>query len=189
MMGNRRKKIEIENYKRRKPQKLLLNYSDENYKMVNATIENTFEEAMMKCYNDFTAITTPLLSCSQIDYLVSLYKTCLPEHYECSMIMLGYNKKVNMHKNKHLIESGYYDRIVFYQYLSQGQVRYNHLFTFWGMATTASAYANGLTRNDHNSFFGNSTSFNTFMRNTKEWRESMNEAIYIRVKNVYETDS
>ena len=51
------------------------------------------------------------------------------------------------------------------------------------MASTVSSYARGETRSEHNSFFGNCTSINTLLQNTKEWRNDMNEAIFLRLEN------
>ena len=183
MIVNRKRKAEIDTLRNKRNNKFLLNYNEETYKFVNNKIETAFENAMLACYTDFSEITQPLLSRDTINDLVALYKQYLPQHYECSMIMLGYNRKITLNKYHHLQQTGFYDRIVFYQYLTQGRVRYNHLFTFWGMVSTASAYARGQIQLEHNTFFGNSTSLNTLMRNTKSWRENMNSAIHSRLEN------
>ena len=81
----------------------------------------------------------------------------------------GYDSKVKLQKNWHPVDTVYYARIIFYQYLVQARVRCNHLFTFWGMVTTGSSYAVGVTRAHHNSFFGHSITFKTFMKKAQEF--------------------
>ena len=51
------------------------------------------------------------------------------------------------------------------------------------MVTTASAYSRGNQASLTNSFFGNSTSLGTFLRNTKDWRENMDQSIHLRLRN------
>ena len=97
--------------------------------------------------------------------------------------MLGFKGKENISKNEHLYDMSYYDRLIFYQYLAQSRIRFNHSFTYWGIINTASEYAIGNRKIKHNSFFGNTTTVQTFMRKTKSWRENMEEAIHIRLRN------
>ena len=54
------------------------------------------------------------------------------------------------------------------------------------MVTTAATYARGDSRyrSEHMSYFGISTTFGTFMKNTKLWREQMDEAIATRLQTL-----
>ena len=98
MVINRKRKTEIELLKNKKQNILSLNYSDECYKIVNNAIEKAFESAMILCYSNFSKITEPLLTRQKINELVAMYKSLLPQHYECSMRMLGFDKKISLKK-------------------------------------------------------------------------------------------
>ena len=101
--------------------------------------------------------------------------------------MLGIDKKEKRYKNNLLtICTHQYDHLIFYHYLSQSRIRFNHNFTFWAMVTTAATYARGDSRyrSEHMSYFGTSTTFGTFMKNTKLWREQMDEAIATRLQTL-----
>lgn len=92
--------------------------------------------------------------------------------------MMGYSQKLQLSRNKHLKDSGYYDQLIFYLYLSQEQVCFNQSLTSWGMVTAGTAYAKGDNSVDNKAFFGNSTTISTFMKKTHYWRETMTESIY-----------
>ena len=82
-------------------------------------IESTFSSAIKNCYNSFCPISEPIVKASAIDKLIDEYKMTLPSHYETMRSILGFDKKVNLVKNLHLVENGYYDCLIFYQFLSQ----------------------------------------------------------------------
>ena len=155
-----------------------INFDRVAYNHVNDIIEDTFYNAIEKCYKSFCKITQPLLSRHDIDKLVSLYKTYLTSHYNLQMEMMGYTQKLQLSRNKHLKDAGYYDRLVFYLYLSQERVRFNQSLTSWGMVTAGAAYAKGENSVDNKAFFGNSTTISTFMKKTCLWRETMTESIH-----------
>ena len=183
MVINQRNKIFIESLKKNQKLEISMDLSSSNFKLLNVHIDKCFEDAMLKCYTDFCEITQPLVSRDCILHLVAMYKQHLPVHYNCLMSMFGFDKRSKLKKNAHLVKGGFYDRLVFFQYLTQNRVSCNHSFTYWGMVTTASAYSRGNQASLTNSFFGNSTSLGTFLRNTKEWRENMDNSIHLRLRN------
>ena len=67
-------------------------------------------------FTEFTAISKPILSVNDINTLVSTYKTKLPSHYSMMKSTLGISEKESKTKNNHLVTSGYYDRLIFYQF-------------------------------------------------------------------------
>ena len=154
-----------------------------SYEYVNSVIEEKFYSAIEKCYKDFSKITQPILSRDEVNELVSLYKTHLKQHYDLQMDMFDFHKKMDMARNKHLKDLGYYDRLVFYHYLTQERIRFNQILISWGMVTAGSGYAYGDNNTPNQTFFGNSTTTATFMRRTKYWRETMDESIYLRLKH------
>ena len=183
MVHSRRLRAQVDSIKLKAHKPIRFNINKESFDYVNEIVEKKFGEAIFKCYSSFSKISTPLLSRDDINDLVDLYKTNLSYHYRYLMIMFGFDKKIELARNKHLKLSGYYDRIVFYQYLLQTRVRCNHLLTNWGIVNTAAAYARGSSSVGWNSFFGNSTAFTTLMRRTKDYREQMPSFIYQQLQN------
>ena len=90
----------------------------ESYNLLLYDLNTSFGLSIKKCYGDFVVIGGPIITRTETDVLVALYKTKMPYHYKTMYAMLGYNKKVGITKNTHLVETGYYDRQVFYSFLA-----------------------------------------------------------------------
>ena len=163
----------------------VINIDSDTYSRVNEQIEQVFELAMNKCYTDFSEISTPILSRKEISDLVTLYKTQLTNHYLANKQMLGFDKKECLKKNDHLTISGYYDRILFYHYLSSSRIKFNHNFSIWSLINTGSIYGHGegRRRSQTSSFFGLGCTMNTFMKKTKSLRENSNSNIHLRIRD------
>ena len=99
--------------------------------------------------------------------------------------MLGFDKKEALKKNHHLTASGYYDRILFYNYLSSSRIRFNHNFSVWATINTCSMYGRGEGRHrtQTSSFFGLGCTLNTLMKNTKSLRDNSNSNIHLRLRS------
>ena len=82
---------------------------------------NAFGSAIKKCYTDFVVIGQPIINRTKVDEMVCLYKHTMSRHYTIMFTMLGYNKKTGLTMNKHLCETGYYDRQVFYNFLAMSR--------------------------------------------------------------------
>ena len=93
MMMNRRNKLLYDNLNSKKDIPLKFDFKDERFKFVNDVVDQTFQRAIEKCYNDFSSVTEPLLTRTEVEYLVDTYKHHLTEHYNFMMIMLGFDKK------------------------------------------------------------------------------------------------
>ena len=93
------------------------------YNMLIDDCNETFGQAIRKCYNDFAVIGQPVISRVEVDKMVAKYKTALPFHYKAIHTMMGYHKKKGITKNKHLLSAGYYDRQVFYNLLTMSRQR------------------------------------------------------------------
>ena len=158
MMINRRNKSQYDCLISKKSFQLKFNFSHDSYKLVNDIVDSKFELVIKQCYHDFTTVAEPFLTHQEIQDLIDIFM----------MMMLGFDKKKVLSCHEHLNQSFYYDRPVFCQYLTQGHICSNQLFTHWEMVATASVYARGETNIDHNSYFGNSTCIATFMRKTKD---------------------
>ena len=90
-----RKKIQVDAMNNQKTPTLQLDYSDNKYEYVNSIIENRFEKSIYECYSDLSTVTEPILSLTNLIELVDLYKNKLPKHYECMIILFGFNKNQN----------------------------------------------------------------------------------------------
>ena len=102
------------------------NFNHNTYIKVHNDIESRFHDAIAECYCNFTEISCPILHRHDILSLIDDYKTKLLPHYEMTKKMFGFDKKENLSQNEHLIKSRLYDRIVFYQFLIQSRIRFNH---------------------------------------------------------------
>jgi hypothetical protein len=155
------------------------------YKYVLDKIDKVFEHEIRSCYNSFQSVTQPLLSKQQVNSLVLLYKTELPHHYSLMKEMFGFDLKENQIRMNHLKETGFYDHLVFYQFLSQARIRFNHNVTHWGMVSAAASYGRGggKVNNAASTFFGHSTTIKTFLNKTKQWRDEMEEQIHLLLRD------
>ena len=156
------------------------NFNRDNYITVHNEIETIFSNAIKHCYGLFTEITSPILNRSQILQLIDLYKEKLNVHYHVMKEMFGFDRKELKQRNDHLVQSHHYDRLIFYQYMSQSRVRFNHYFTYWGIINTCAIYGKkgeGQTRSQSSSFFGHTTTFSTMMKKTTELRQSLDSTI------------
>ena len=98
--------------------------------------------------------------------------------------MLGFDNKATKSRNQHFVETSYYDRLIFYQYLTQSRIRHNHNFSNWGTVNTCAIYArsNGSRQHSHSSsFFGHTTTLSTFMKETKQLRNDFDSKIHQRL--------
>ena len=183
MVQSQKKQIQYDSFIAKKSEVSKIDFDRVSYNYVNSIIEEKFYSAIENCYKDFSEISQPLLSRDIIDELVSLYKSNLKQHYNLQMEMFGFLQKKELSRNKHLKDAGYYDRLVFYHYLAQERVRFNHVLISWGMVTAGSGYARGECNNYNQTFFGHSTTTSTFMKRMKYWRDKMEESIHLRLKN------
>ena len=149
----------------------------EQFTLFMNKIDNLFKNEMFKCYSSFRSITQPIVSKKQMNELVLEYKTCLPSHYKLMNTLFGYKLKENMVRRYHLKESGYYTRLLFFQFqlLSQARIRNCHNSTYWGMLGAGAMYGRGLGQSvaGPSSFFRHSTTVKTFLKNIKQWRLDM----------------
>ena len=60
---------------------------------------------------------------------------------------MNIGKKIAKTRNKHLVDSLFYDKITFYQFLSQVRTMNPRLLTGWAITSTISSYARGITHN------------------------------------------
>ena len=146
-----------------------------SFRAVTEEIDTTFKKALQECYTNFCSITEPILSRTQILHLIKYYKTKMNDHYSLMRQVLGFTLKENKIKNTHLKESGYYDRLIFYQFLQQTRIRNCKHMPYWALVSAADAYAKGSCEKSIRTTIhsGYSTTISTFLRKTSVWREEM----------------
>ena len=115
----------------------------ESYNLLLSDLNTSFGLSIQKCYGDFVVIGRPIITRKETDVLVSLYKTKMPYHYKTMYSMLGYHKKVGMIKNKHLVETGYYDRQVFYSFLAMSRQKNPQKMMNWAIISACANYGRG----------------------------------------------
>jgi hypothetical protein len=158
------------------------NFFDINYKNVINQIDDKFKQAIDKCYSTFVAPSQPIVPSHVINNLIHLYMTSLPRHYNFMKATFGFDKKEEMKKNSHLRYVGYYNKLLFYQFLVQTRIRSPKNLIHWALISTAASYGRGRTKNSglvtSSCFFAHSTTIKTFIQKTKLLRENMNNKVH-----------
>ena len=81
-------------------------------------VDDACKKAIEDCYNDFQSLVEPILQDKIIVELMQYYKSNLQSHYKLMSIMLGYDAKRQLNANVHLLDQNFYDKKVFYHFLS-----------------------------------------------------------------------
>ena len=136
-------------------------------------INAKFKKAIMDCYENFHSFVEPIVSGESTLQMMEYYKKALPNHYNMMKSMLEFDKKESLTENKHLVEQGYYDKRIFYQFLSLCRTKNCHNCPHWALTSKLADYGRGITDYSHSSniFFGNSTSYSTFTNGN--WRSQL----------------
>ena len=136
--------------------------------------DRVFKVTMKKCYCDFTVIAEPLVSENEIKKLIMIYKTRLPNHYEVMAEFYNFSHRMRKIRNVHLLHTGFYDRKIFFEFLSQIRVANNQKLIHWAICQTAAGYAVGsnISTSLSLSYFGATATYKSFLRRTKIPRDS-----------------
>ena len=118
--------------------------SGEKYDRFISIVDATFQQAIEQCYFSFSSFGQALLSRDKISDLTLMYQHQLPTHYKFMKNMYDIPKKEAMIWRQHLKVTGYYDRFLFFQFLSQSRVKNSQNLIRWAIVTTAATYARGL---------------------------------------------
>ena len=142
-------------------------------------IDGACRKAIENCYTDFQSLVEPILKEETVLELMEYYKTHLPAHYNMMNIMLGYDEKRKLLVNAHLLDQNFYDKKVFYHFLSLSRTKNCHNCTHWALISRGADYGRGITQYSHSSsiYFGDSVAYNTFIVATDKYRVKMIEQI------------
>ena len=99
--------------------------SGSSYDKLLNEIDLTFQTAFHRCYSSFCSLGVPLIADNERDILISSHKNLMPNCFNAMMKMLGMDLKSNSTKNEVLMKTGFYERRIFYMFLSQSRIRNN----------------------------------------------------------------
>ena len=111
------------------------------------TIECMFKSAIKKTYTNFCMIGGRLTSVGERDKMIKMRKSSMPNHYETSKQMMRIDSKEQLTKNKTLADNGFYDRRLFYHFLSQTRLKNPRSCVWWGIIGAAASYGHGSSTN------------------------------------------
>ena len=152
-----------------------LTFDSEAYFCLVDKVDNIFKQALNSTYCEFSVLGDPIVASSQVDELILDYKTTLRPHYLMMKKLLGINKKEKYTKNDHLIKSGYYDRLIFFNFLTLVRVKNPQHCIHWAMICAAALYYKGVgdcvTR--RSTYCGSSATIKTFLKNVKPMGNEM----------------
>ena len=135
------------------------------YKVVNH-IDQVFTDGITKCYTSFCEINEPIVSRKDIDDMIQSYIKNLPDHHKTMREIMCIDQKEKKTKNQHLLDQNFYNKSIFYQFLSQSRVMNCPNLCNWACITAIANYARGVTDNRQSShkYFGSSVSRSTMNR-------------------------
>ena len=150
------------------------------YDNLLSTVDNTFKNAIKNTYTRFCTLGGCLISSKERNNLIALYKKSMPSHYDTIKKIMGINLKEGLTRNKALKDTGFYDRRLFYQFLSQTRMRNPQSSKWWGIIAAAANYGHGSSREYQNYIgmnLGTTCSIQTFVTNTRSFVAKMEKSI------------
>jgi hypothetical protein len=144
-------------------------------------VEGVFEKAVVDCYGRFVSLTEPIVSQPSMVHLVDLFKEKFQAQYWAIAMLLKYNVNMKLFRCTHLLP--FYDRMIFYHFLSMCRVRCHRTFTWWALVNACMRYGSSVNTASSgldSVFFGHSLVPFSVMRKTKAYRE-IDEAYFNRI--------
>lgn len=137
--------------------------------------DSLFEQGIIDACTKYSVLHDPIISHDDYIGLVDYYKEQMPAHYEDMKKKFSFGKYAGLEKNKHLLESRFYDKILFSQFLSQARVKNPKNCIYWAMVPTVALYARGITQNMSctGTFFGSQLHYKTCIKKLSEITSNM----------------
>ena len=135
------------------------------------TIDCMFKSALKKTHTNFCMLGSRLMSVHERDKMIKMCKSLMPNHCETTKQMMGIDSKDQLTKNKTLVDNGFYDRRLFYHFLSQTRLKNPRSCVWWGIIGAAGSHGHGSSTNyEHQAsmFLGMTCSIRTFLKNIKK---------------------
>jgi hypothetical protein len=98
-----------------------LGFGGDSYNDFVQHVDGVFEEAVKACYGRFVSLSEPIISQQAIVRLVDMFKQQFPSQYSAISMLLNYDEHKKRNEREHL--KPFYDRMIFYQFMSLCRVR------------------------------------------------------------------
>jgi len=150
-------------------------FEGKKYNDLICDVDLIFKKAIISTYQSFCVLGEPLVSSSQINILLDRFKIEMKVHYFMMKKLLGIDKKERLTKNKHLVSTGYYDRMIFYNFLTLSRLRNPQNCIHYAMISAAALYSKGCGDNVQKRFTysGTSSTVQTFLRHVRPYGDNM----------------
>jgi hypothetical protein len=119
-----------------------LAFSGEHYTTFVQHIDGVFKSAVKACYGKFVSLTAPIVSQKTIIRLVEMFKSRFQHQYLAIAVLLNYTTHMNKERLKHLLP--FYDRMIFYHFLSLCRVRSHKTFSWWALVNACMRYGSAV---------------------------------------------
>jgi hypothetical protein len=106
----------------------VLAFGGDRYHEFAQHVDGVFKQAITTYYGRFVSLTEPIISQTTICGLVDLFKTEFPNQYTALLILLNYEEHKKQPDRDHLKQ--FYDRMIFYQFMSMCRVCCHKTFTW-----------------------------------------------------------
>jgi hypothetical protein len=139
-----------------------LSFGGDNYKTFLQHVDLVFKSAVKECYGHFISLTAPIVSQETIVKLVDMFKSRFQEQYWAIATLLKYSDHMKLARAQHLLP--FYDRMIFYHFLSLCRVRSHKTFSWWALVNACMRYGSAVNSGStglDSVFFGHSIVPNT----------------------------
>ena len=177
----KQKQLEIKSFssaKELKDEKEESMFEGDSYNQLISDIDLTFKNAIVSTYNSFCVLGEPLVSPQQINVLVDRFKIEMKVHHYMMKRLLGIDRKERLSKNRHLVSTGYYDRLIFHNFLALSRLRNPQNCINYAMVSAAALYSKGCGDNiqKRSTYSGTSATVKTFLKHVRPYGDNMLES-------------
>ena len=150
-------------------------FEGEKYHDLISAIDVTFKQAIIQTYTSFCVLGEPLVSSLEINVLVDRFKNEMKLHHYMMKSILGIDKKERLLKNTHLVSTGYYDRMIFFNFLTLTRLRNPQSCIHYAIVSAAALYSKGCGDNIQRRFTysGVSATVKTFLKRVRPYGDNM----------------
>ena len=163
-------------------------FEGNSYNHLISDIDLTFKNAIVSTYNSFCVLGEPLVSAQEINALVDRFKIQMKVHHYMMKRLLGIDRKEGLSKNRHLVSTGYYDRLIFYNFLALSRIRNSQNCINYAIVSAAALYSKGCGDNiqKRSTYSGTSATVKTFLKHVCPYGDNMlQSAASVLYKNKY----
>ena len=145
-------------------------------------IEDDCREAMCNCCGHHNCMHSPIFTSKQCAKLSIQFKSTFKHACDALAAMLNIDKKLkNENKDQNNLLP-FYDRQIFWNFLSLMNLRNNHLFSFWGTIDAVVRHGSRVSSRffDDSMYFGHSVSAKTMLNKTEAYYDNYKKQCLLR---------